>query len=401
MSADESPVSDPLGEPLELRSGVPLKNRLVKAAMSDSLADGAGRVTDEQIQLYRRWCDGGAALSIIGEVHADPRYLESPGNLVVDISRDEPQLQRLADVTLGTKAHLWPQLGHAGALAYPPVSTPRGPSALDLEALHCGEIPLDEIESLPRRFGAAAAAIRRAGFSGVEIHAAHGFLLGQFLSPFFNHRLDSYGGSIEARARLLVDVVKRVREDAGAGFAIGVKINSTDELEGGLTESDALVAVEMLDRCGVDLIDISGGTYFPGAPSSSDRPSEGPYYAEFAARARQVTSAALMVTGGVKTRSHAISLRKSGIDLVGVARAMVLRPSLANDWLGGGGDPLFPVFESRPPGGVTAWYTMRLTAIARGVESSYEETPESALEQVDSRDRGRINTWNRRFQLGL
>jgi len=108
-----------------------------------------------------------------------------------------------------------------------------------------------------------------------------------------------------------------------------------------------------------------------------------------------------MVTGGVKTRSHVISLRKSGIDLVGVARAMVLRPSLANDWLGGGGDPVFPMFESRPPGGVTAWYTMRLTAIARGVESSYEETPESALEQVDSRDRGRVNTWNRRFQLGL
>ncbi len=387
-----------LGAPLELRSGTRLKNRLVKAAMSDSLGNGAGQPTDEQIQLYRRWCGGGAALSIIGEVQIDPRYPEKPGNLVLDGSQGDPLLGRLAQIAHRLEGHIWPQLGHAGALAYRRVSTPMGPSALDVDGLRCGEMPIDEIEALPQRFSAAAVAARRAGFNGVEIHAAHGFMLGQFLSPLFNRRHDRYGGSIEARAQVMVDVVNRVRRDTGADFAIGVKINATDELEGGLTEPDALVAIEMLDRCGVDVIDISGGTYFPGAPSSSDRPAEGPYYADFAARARQATTAALMLTGGVKTRSHAISLLENGVDLVGLARTMVLNPDLPNDWLGTGGDPTFPVFASTPPGGVTAWYTMRLTAIAHGQESGYQLTPESALQQVDSRDEHRAGAWNNRFQ---
>ncbi|MGI9578467.1 MAG: oxidoreductase [Microthrixaceae bacterium] len=388
---------DLLGMPLELRSGVRLENRLVKAAMSDSLGDGVGQPTSAQIQLYRRWCQGGAALSMIGEVQTDPRYPERPGNLVFGGGQDESLLRRLADVTKGVSAHLWPQLGHAGALSYLPVSAPMGPSALDFNGLRCAEMPIDEVEAIPARFGAAAVAARRAGFSGVEIHAAHGFLLSQFLSPLFNHRQDRYGGSIEARARMLIDVVTRVRRDVGPGFAIGVKINATDELEGGLTQPDALVVVEMLDRCGVDVIDISGGTYFPGAPSSSERAAEGPYYADFAVRARQVTTAALMITGGVKTRSHAVDLRENGVDLVGLARTMVLNPNLANDWLGNGGAPTFPVFASAPPGGVTAWYTMRLTAIADGQDSSYALSPESALHQVESRDGRRASAWSTRF----
>lgn len=389
---------DLLGAPLELRCGVRFRNRLVKSAMSDSLGDGRGQPTPGQIELYRRWCDGGAALSIIGEVQTDPRYPERPGNLVLDGSHDGSLMGQLAAVTQGSNAHLWPQLGHAGALAYGPVSAPMGPSALDLDGLRCGEMPIDEIESLPKRFGAAARAARRVGFTGVEIHAAHGFLLGQFLSPLFNLRRDRYGGSIEARAQLLVEVIDRVRRETGQDFAIGVKINATDELEGGLTESDALVAVEMIDRCGVDVVDISGGTYFPGAPSSSDRPSKGPYYADFAVRARQVTSAALMLTGGVKTRSQAIGLREKGVDLVGLARTMVLDPDLPNGWLRGGGDPTFPAFASTPPGGVTAWYTMRLTAIANGREAADTLSPEVALEQVDARDDRRTRVWNDRYR---
>ncbi|MGI9615568.1 MAG: oxidoreductase [Acidimicrobiales bacterium] len=399
MDLDESSGSlGLLGAPLELRSGIRLRNRLVKAAMSDSLGNGAGQPSDAQIQLYRRWCDGGAALSIIGEVQTDPRYPEKPGNLVLDGSQDDSALGRLAEVANRSNAHIWPQLGHAGALAFPPVSAPMGPSALDLDGLRCGEMPVEEIESLPMRFASAALTARDAGFTGVELHAAHGFLLGQFLSPLFNHRADRYGGSIEARGQVLIDVVNRVRRETGPDFAVGVKINATDELEGGLTEPDALIVIEMLDRCGVDVIDISGGTYFPGAPSSSDRPSEGPYYADFAERARQVTTAALMLTGGVKTRSHAIALREQGVDLVGLARTLVLNPDLPNDWLGPGGDPTFPVFTSSPPGGVTAWYTMRLTAIAHGQQSTYHLTPESALDQTDSRDRSRVPAWNNRFK---
>lgn len=390
-------VPTTLGEPLELRSGLRLRNRMVKAAMSDSLGDGAGQPTGEQVELYRRWGDGGAALSIIGEVQVDPRYPEKPGNLVLDSGTTGPLMGRLADIANQTDSHLWPQLGHAGALAYPPISTPVGPSALDLDGLNCREMPIDEVEALPNRFATAAVTAKQTGFSGVEIHAAHGFLLSQFLSPLFNHRQDRYGGSIEARAQLLLDIVHRVRQQAGQGFGIGVKLNATDELEGGLTQADSLTVVEMLDQHQVDLIDISGGTYFPGAPSSSDRPSDGPYYAEYARRVRTLTDAAIMLTGGVKTRTHATDLLAAGIDLVGLARTMVLNPELPKDWLETGTNPTFPVFDSSPPGGVTAWYTMRLTAIARRQETSYQLTPDAALHKYDTRDQSRVAAWTNQF----
>lgn len=394
----DNQIANPLGEPLELRSGVRLRNRLVKAAMSDSLGDGAGGPTDDQVELYRRWADGGIALSIIGEVQVDPSYPEKPGNLVLDDGADDQRLERLARAGGRSGTHLWPQLGHAGALSDPAVSSPMGPSALDLDGLRCGELPADDVAALPGRFGAAATHARRVGFSGVEIHAGHGFLLSQFLSPLFNHRRDRYGGSIEARARLLLDIVDRVRQQAGSEFGIGVKVNATDELEGGLTESEALVVVEMLDRAGVDVIDISGGTYFPGAKSSSDRASAGPYYADFAAAARpKVTGAALMLTGGVKTRDHALDLLERGVDLVGLARTVVLDPDLANGWLGAGADPTFPAFDAAPPGGVTAWYTMRLEALARGSTPDPGLTATTALDRYLARDEERAITWRARF----
>ncbi len=396
LEPDGAPAA--LGEPLELRSGLRLRNRLVKAAMSDSLGDGAGRPTAEQVELYRRWGDGGAALSILGEVQVDPRFPEKPGNLVLDGKTTGPLLGRLADIAHQTGSHIWPQLGHAGALAYAPLSKPLGPSALDLDGLNCGEMPIDEVEALPNRFATAAVTAQQAGFSGAEIHAAHGFLLSQFLSPLFNHRQDRYGGSIEARAQLLLDIVHRVRQRAGQGFGIGVKLNATDELEGGLSQADALTIVEMLDQHQVDLIDISGGTYFPGAPSSSDRPSDGPYYTEFARRARSLTGAAIMLTGGLKTRTHAADVLAAGVDLVGLARTMVLNPELPNDWLTTGTNPTFPVFDSTPPGGVTAWYTMRLTAIAQGQEASYHLTPDAALRDYDLRDQSRVAAWTNQFQ---
>jgi 2,4-dienoyl-CoA reductase-like NADH-dependent reductase (Old Yellow Enzyme family) len=257
-----------------------------------------------------------------------------------------------------------------------------------------------DIEALPDVYGRAACRARDLGFSGIEIHAAHGFLLSQFLSPVFNHRRDGYGGSVEARSRLLLEVIDQVRRAVSPSFAIGVKINATDELVGGFDESDSLVVIEMLGQHGVDLIDISGGTYFPGAASSSDRPSSGPYYTEFARRARRVTDTALMLTGGIKTRSDAEALIADGVvDLVGLARPLVLDPDLPNNWTTGNGeDPVFPRFESSPPGGVTAWYTMQLTSIAHGNPSYDDRTPDSALIEYDERDTQRALHWQQRFE---
>jgi 2,4-dienoyl-CoA reductase-like NADH-dependent reductase (Old Yellow Enzyme family) len=385
--------------PLELPCGVVLKNRLVKAAMSDSLGSGAGDPTDEQVRLYERWSKGGTALSIVGEVQVDPRYPEKPGNLVLGPLSDQAGLRRLALAGSSNDGHIWPQLGHAGALAHTPISEPAGPSALNLDSLRCNALSQAAIEALPGKYAAAACRAQAVGFTGVEVHAGHGFLLSQFLSPLFNRRSDRYGGAIEAKCQVLLDVVRHIRRDAGAEFAIAVKLNSSDQLEGGLTEEDALRVVELLASEKVDLIDISGGTYFPGAASSSDRSSAGPYFLNFAQRARNVTDTPLMLTGGFKTRGEAAAAVASGaVDAVGIARALALDPELPLKWLRPeSGDPEFPTFQSPPPGGVTAWYTMRLTALANDQETAFAPALLTAIADYESRDAKRVGSWREQF----
>lgn len=278
--------SSPLNQTLTLPCGSKLKNRIAKSAMSDSLGDGAGNPTDDQINLYERWAKGGLGLSIIGEVQATPNYAEKPGNLIVNGHSDHDQLKRLARAGATDGAQLWLQLGHAGAMADTPISTPKGPSALDLPGLTCGALSLDEIKALPAEFARTASSAKELGFGGVEIHAAHGFLLNQFLSPLFNSRKDAYSGSLQKRMRLLLEVIGAVRDAVGLDFPVGIKLNATDQLEGGFAEGEALEVIAALDQTAIDLIDISGGTYFPGAKSSSDRAGPGPYFLDFAEQAR-------------------------------------------------------------------------------------------------------------------
>ena len=249
-------------------------------------------------------------------------------------------------------------------------------------------------------YARAAAYAKQAGFSGVHVHAGHGFLLSQFLSPLFNRRNDGYGGSIEARCRMVLEVIGKVRHAVGPSFPVGIKINSTDKLEGGLTEDDALELVRLLDDTSLDLIGISGGTYFPGAKASSEGSSDdGPYFLEFARRAREVTDVPLMLTGGFKRREQAVQAVAGGdVDMVGLARAMVLDSQLAQVWLSEeGGDPDFPVFNSPPRGGVTAWYTMRITALGQDAESTFAMEPGCALSAYEERDAQRCIKWRKRF----
>ncbi|MEM8812289.1 MAG: NADH:flavin oxidoreductase/NADH oxidase family protein [Pseudomonadota bacterium] len=389
-----------LAQPLDLPCGVQLKNRLVKSAMSDSLGDGAGNPTKAQMRLYERWAEGGSALSLIGEMQVGPHYPEKPGNLVLVPDADMSAMSELAKRGSKNGAHIWPQLGHAGALAHGPISTPKGPSPLDVEGLRCAGMSLDEIHDLPHAYAQAASLAQEAGFGGVLIHAGHGFLFSQFLSPLFNHRTDEYGGSVENRFRIIGEVIEAVRRAVGSAFPIGIKINSTDKLEGGLTREDALDVVQLLDKTTIDLIDVSGGTYFPGAASSSDgTSSSGPYFIDFAKLAKEVTSKPIALTGGFETRGQAAkALRDGSADAISLARAMVLEPSLANTWLNdAGGDPEFPRFDNPPRGGVTAWYSMRLTALGEDSEHRFAQSPADALEAYEKRDAGRCENWRSRF----
>jgi 2,4-dienoyl-CoA reductase-like NADH-dependent reductase (Old Yellow Enzyme family) len=384
---------------LHLPCGVVLKNRIAKSAMSDSLGDGTGHPTAEQIRLYQRWAKGGLAVSIIGEVQGSSGYAEKPGNLVLNSASDLEQFRELAKQGSEDDTLLWLQLGHAGALSYLPTSNPKGPSALNLPDLSCAALTQDEIHQIPLEFARTAKLAQQAGFGGVQIHAAHGFLLSQFLSPLFNMRSDEYGGTIDNRMKLLLESVEATRAAVGPHFPIAVKLNSSDQLVGGLDEEDALKVVAGLDHSSVDLIDISGGTYFPGAKSASDGVGRGPYFIEFAQRARAVTTKPLMLTGGFKTRAQAEDAVASGvIDVVGLARALALEPALPNLWMAGQmPEPAFPRFLSAPEGGITAWYTMRLTEIGTDNETPDVGELEQAIRAYELRDKARTEIWLRHF----
>lgn len=384
---------------LELPCSAILKNRIAKSPMSDSLADGEGNPTEEQIRLYERWAEGGAALSFVGEVQGDPRYPEKPGNLVLGTHSDDAALQLLTSRARIENSHIWAQLGHAGALSHSPVSRPKGPSPLNVAGFQCAGMSIDEVHELPGMYARTASHAMAVGFSGVHIHAGHGFLLSQFLSPLFNHRSDGYGGSIEARCRIVLDIINEVRRAVGPSFPVGIRINATDQLEGGLTGTDALEVVRLLDQTSIDLIDISGGTYFPGAKASSEGASRGPYFLDFALLAREATNVPLMLTGGIKKREQAIDVIESGaVDMVGLARSMVLDTGLANVWLSeNGNDPEFPRFESTPSGGVTAWYTMRLTALGEEGENRFSMDLPTAIREYEARDAQRCIKWQKHF----
>ncbi|MFT5116473.1 MAG: 2,4-dienoyl-CoA reductase-like NADH-dependent reductase (Old Yellow Enzyme family) [Parasphingorhabdus sp.] len=389
-----------LEQPLELPCGAILKNRLVKSAMSDSLGDGMGDPTDAQIRLYERWAEGRMALSLIGEVQGDYRFPEKPGNLVLGPKSNQKTLRSLASRGQIQGAHLWPQLGHAGALSHLPISRPKGPSALNIEGLQCDGMSVEDIQALPEIYSKAAMLAKSVGFSGVQIHAGHGFLFNQFISPLFNHRTDEYGGSVEARFNVVRKVIDEVRRAVGPAFPIGIKINSTDNLEGGITNENALEVIRILNHTSIDLIDVSGGTYFPGAKASSDSSSDGgPYFTDFTQRAKQVTNIPVMATGGFERRDQAIAAVASGaVDIVSLARAAVLNPRLAETWLSEeGGDPEFPIFDSPPRGGVTAWYTMRITALGEDRENEFALDPKSAISTYEERDTQRCIKWLEKY----
>ncbi|WP_259396880.1 oxidoreductase [Psychromonas sp. SR45-3] len=307
---------------ITLPCGAIIKNRIVKSAMSDSLGNGEGNATKAQARLYEKWAQGGVGLSIIGEVQIDYRYPETPGNLFLGPTSDIQALRLLTKQATINGAHIWPQLGQAGGLSYSQLSVPKGPSPLNTDNFQCSGMSLEEVLELPDQYANAAKIAKKAGFTGVQIHAGHGFLLSQFLSPLFNHRQDKYGGDVSARCRLIIEIINKVRSEVGQSFPIGIKINSSDQLQGGLTQEEALEAIRILDKTSIDLIEISGGSYFPGAVSSSDSTSTGPYFINFAKKARKYTTIPLVVTGGFKTRQEVnTALASNEVEMIGLARA--------------------------------------------------------------------------------
>jgi len=338
-------MSDLLSQALTLPCGAVIPNRLAKAAMTEGLATPRGVPTPELERLYGLWSDGGAGLLLTGNVQVDADHLERPGNVVIDSPPDAAMREALARwAGAGTRNgnQFWVQISHAGRQTQKIVNPhPKAPSAvkLGLPGGQCGEpvaLTVEEIGDIQRRFAVCAVAVKEAGFTGVQVHAAHGYLISEFLSPRCNRRTDRYGGELANRARMLLETVAAVREAVGSAFPVAVKLNSADFQRGGFAFEDSLQVAQWLQEAGVDLIEISGGTYeqpkllgVEGLEAEEDQhvaqstQMREAYFVDFALAMREKVKIPLMVTGGFRCRdAMEQALRSGGADLVGLGRPM-------------------------------------------------------------------------------
>ena len=328
-------TSSPLGKSLTLPCGSTLPNRIAKSAMTEGLAEPGDLPGLALETLYRIWSKGGAGLHITGNVQIDSRYLERAGNVVLENDKHLSKFQSWAKASQEGGNQCWVQLNHPGRQCPKLVNKqPLAPSEVHLDMLGNFGKPKAmteaDIQDVIERFARSSELCKEAGFSGIQIHSAHGYLLSQFLSPKVNRRNDQWGGSIENRARLLRSIIKAVRERVGPNFPIGVKLNSADFQKDGFTFDECVQVAQMLGDDGVDLLEISGGTYEqlsligvePTEVRESTRKREA-YFIEYAKRIKAAADIPLMVTGGFRSRSvMEEALSEGELDVVGLARPL-------------------------------------------------------------------------------
>jgi len=423
-------MTNTINTPLTLPSGVELPNRLVKAAMTERLANARNEVTDRHLQLYKAWGDGGVGLQITGNVQVDRRNLEAPGNVVIDgapSNEHAVMLGKWAEACKAGGGKVVMQISHAGRQTQKMVNPePDAPSAIavDLPGGQFGTpraMTGDDIKKLIDKYAIAAKAARAAGFDGVQIHAAHGYLMSQFLSPLTNQRDDEWGGALENRARALLEVVRATKAEAGPGFGVSVKLNSTDFQKGGFTKADSMAVIGMLNELDLDFVEISGGNYEQpkmmdmeglkpvheeGARESTKQREA--YFLEYAKEVQAAASMPLMVTGGFRTREGMNSALASGeADLIGLGRPLCVDVDAPGQLCSGALDELpkwekslrigpgifgpnssIGLFKALNGFGMQGWYYSQLHRIADGEEPNRKLGVLSAflkMQGIDSR----------------
>ncbi|MCG2607779.1 NADH:flavin oxidoreductase/NADH oxidase family protein [Acinetobacter sp. SM34] len=373
------------------------KNRIIKAAMSEALANDAGQPSQLHFNLYEAWAKGGLGCAITGNVMVDFRAKNEPGVAVVESERDLAKLQQWAE--LGKKYGMVQliQLSHPGR------QCPKGlnketvaPSAVPFSPMLATtfgkprELREDEIYDIIQRFATSAQICEKAGFEGIQLHGAHGYLISQFLSPLTNKRQDQWGGSIENRMRFLLEIYKAVRAATSDQFIISVKLNSADFQRGGITEEEVVAVFKAIDAAGIDLIEISGGTYeapaMAGAKEDKRKAStiaREAYFLDFAEKIRKEVQCHLMVTGGFRTVEGMNAALDSGAcDFIGIARPLAVETDLT-DRLIAGQDVRYAVNKIKT--GIPMvdkmaimeiiWYAAQFKDIARGKRPNPKLSP--------------------------
>ena len=335
-----------INDPLILPCGAKLPNRLAKAAMSENMATRMNP-GEEFYNAYKVWAQGGTGLLITGNVMVDSNHLGEPRNVVIEKGRDNTsELKKWSSAVNGTETQIWMQLNHPGKQSPKFLNkTPVAPSALaftgHLKAkFHTPrELNENEIHEIVERFGYAAKIAKLCGFHGVQIHGAHGYLVSQFLSPKHNIRKDNYGGSLENRMRFAKEIYLKIREEVGPHFPIGIKLNSADFSKGGFSNEEAVEVARELSNLGMDLIEISGGSYetptMMGMVETSTRRREA-YFLDYTREIKKIIRCPLMVTGGFRSRSFIEEvIANQEVDLVGLARSLAVDPYLSKSFLHG------------------------------------------------------------------
>ncbi|WP_265446253.1 NADH:flavin oxidoreductase/NADH oxidase family protein [Flexivirga meconopsidis] len=367
-------------QPLTLPCGAQLPNRIAKAAMSEQLAARDGGPTDKLRRLYGVWGHSGAGLLLSGNMMIDRRALTEPGNVILDDDRHLDDVRAWTGAATACGAHFWAQINHPGKVAVAPFDKrPVAPSALrstvpGYNLRQPRALSGTEIQEVIERFRRTARLAIDGGFTGVQVHAAHGYLLSQFLSPQANKRDDEWGGDAQRRRRLLLEVVDAVRAEVGRAIPVGVKLNSTDFVRGGFSSDEAADVAVALGEVGVDLLEISGGGYEQPAMTGVARAvkrREG-YFHEFAAQVRAASDVPLMLTGGMRSPDYMNEVIEDGtVDVIGVGRPLAFAPDFPRRVLAGESVRL-PASPRRlgfsPLDGYNelAWHNVQLHRIAAG-----------------------------------
>ncbi|EHO53042.1 NADH:flavin oxidoreductase/NADH oxidase family protein [Lentilactobacillus kisonensis] len=327
-----------LQQPLTLSSGTIIKNRFFKSAMNENFAKN-GHPNQQHVNLYRTWANGGAGLLLTGNVMIDQHALGEPGNVVVEDERDLEVLKQWAEAGTVNNTQLWMQINHPGKQSPRTLSKePVAPSAIGFDGIYGRAfnkpraLTQDEIKQTIQRFVNTAAIAKKAGFTGVEIHGAHGYLIDQFLSPLDNQRTDEYGGSLENRMRFLVEIYQGIRQTLGDDFPIGLKINSSDFQPGGFTEDNSLQVIKRMESLGINLIEISGGNYAsPKMSTGTSKNSNDAFFINYAKKIKDLIHVPVGLTGGFRTQSSMENAVADGdTNMVGIGRPLVLLPDLPN-----------------------------------------------------------------------
>ncbi len=327
--------------------GLKLRNRIIRSATLEGLCGPDGQATEPLIDLYRQLAAGGCGLLISGI-----SYIAEEGKLIptgLGAATDE-QLAGLAQLAAAVHQEggiLCLQLGHSGGQGHSRVCgrQPLAPSAIALAQYTelPQEMTLSEIEETVAAFAAAAERARQAGCDAVQLHAAHGYLINQFLSPLTNRRQDAYGGDLTGRSRFLLEIVSAVQQVVGKDFPLLVKLNGSDNLEGGLEIDESLTVAKMLDAAGIAAIEISSGTPASGSQTpirlGHESGAEMAYNVVLSRVIKQQVNCPVIAVGGIRSLHVATGLLRTGqADYLSMCRPLIREPDLPNKLQSGSSD---------------------------------------------------------------